>query len=130
MRDHGTLLLSVVMVTLAGCGDGGSSATSSSGVTGVVLVGPQCPVEVVGQPCPDRGAGNVSVTASAASGDHPTGKPVAQGTTDAHGSFRIALTPGEYVVTASAGMSCKPIETRVVAGRYVSIDILCDSGIR
>ena len=55
---------------------------------------------------------------------------VARTTTDADGTYRVAVAPGHYVVTAYAGMSCEVIDARVTAGNYSSVDIPCDTGIR
>jgi hypothetical protein len=129
MRTNAQPLKVVAVLLLAGCAHG-SSERADTGVSGVVHVGPQCPVEAVGRPCPDRLSDHVRVTVSQASGAQTTGKLVAQGRTDTDGGFRIPLAPGEYLVTADAGMSCQSTATRVVAGRYVSLDIRCDSGIR
>jgi hypothetical protein len=129
MRIRAQLLAMIAVLALAGCADG-SPERSNTGVSGVVHVGPQCPVEAVGRPCPDRPSDHVRVTVSRVSGAHAMGKLVAQGTTDTDGGFRIPLAPGEYLITANAGMSCQSSPTRVVAGRYVSLDIRCDSGIR
>ena len=116
---------------LVGCGDEQSAATDS-GVEGVVQLGPQCPVEVEGQPCDDKPAAAVEVTVSKqVPGEmYGGGEPVAHTTTDALGRFRVAVKPGAYVVTAEAGMFCEFMDTRVVAGEYVTVDVPCDTGIR
>lgn len=129
MRTHAQLLAVIAVLVLAGCGTG-SSERSNAGVSGVVRIGSQCPVEALGRPCPDRPSDHVRVTVSRGSKAHDKGKLVAQETTNTDGRFRIPLAPGEYLVTADAGMSCESIATQVVAGRYVSLDIHCDSGIR
>ena len=58
------------------------------------------------------------------------GEVVARTTTDADGSYRVAVAPGEYVVTADAGMSCELMDARVAAGNYTTVEIPCDTGIR
>lgn len=55
---------------------------------------------------------------------------VARTTTDADGSYRVAVAPGEYVVTADAGLSCELMDARVAPGAYTKVDIPCDTGIR
>lgn len=52
------------------------------------------------------------------------------GRTDPGGVFRVALEPGDYVVTAEAGLSCEPVPVRVEAGRYTHLVLTCDTGIR
>ena len=61
----------------------GSPAPTTSGVTGLVHLGPQCPVEREDEPCDDDPAANVTVTVSMQiPGDaYATGKLVASGTT-------------------------------------------------
>ena len=59
-----------------------------------------------------------------------SGKLVARGTTGPDGGFRIAVTPGDYVVTAEAGMSCELMDAHVAKDNYADIDIACDTGIR
>ena len=58
------------------------------------------------------------------------GKPVARGTTGPDGGFRIAVTPGDYVVTAEVGMSCELVDAHVAKESYANIDIACDTGLR
>jgi hypothetical protein len=126
------LLLVGGIVMLAGCGQEAAPAAITSGVTGLVHLGPQCPVEIAGQPCDDQPAAGVEVTVSKqAPGEaYGAGEPVAQGTTDDEGRFRIDVAPGEYVVTAQAGMSCEFMDVRVADGDYVTVDVPCDTGIR
>ena len=45
-------------------------------------------------------------------------------------SYRIVVAPGDYVVTADAGMWCELMEARVTDGEYAEVDIPCDTGIR
>jgi hypothetical protein len=117
----------------AGCGEQGSPAASpDTGVAGVVHLGPQCPVETVDDPCDDRPAAGVTVTVSKQlPGEaYAAGETVARGTTDSTGGFRIAVAPGEYVVTADAGMSCELMDARVTEGSWAEVDVPCDTGIR
>jgi len=125
-------VLAVGIVMLAGCGQEAAPAATTSGVTGLVHLGPQCPVEVAGQPCDDQPAAGVEVTVSKqAPGEaYGAGEPVAHGTTDDRGQFRIDVAPGEYVVTAQAGMSCEFMDVRVTEGGYATVNVPCDTGIR
>lgn len=122
----------VGVLLLAGCGDGGPATTAGAGVTGLVTLGPQCPVVTTDDPCPDRPAAGVAVTVSdRVPGDsYAAGKVVARATTDSDGVYRIAVGPGEYVVTAVAGMSCAVMDATVTRGSYSQVDIPCDTGIR
>lgn len=133
MRVHGVLIGALAVLLLAGCGDpDGETARESSGVAGRVSLGPQCPVEVPGEPCADEPAAGAKVTvAKQVPGDlYGGGDVVARTTTQADGSYRVAVAPGNYVVTADAGMSCELMDARVTAGAYSTVDIPCDTGIR
>lgn len=123
----------VLMLALTACGQEPSeSEESRSGVTGTVHLGPQCPVETVEEPCPDAPAADVTVVvAERLPGEaYVAGETVATGTTDAEGAFRIDVPPGEYVVTAEAGMSCELMDAVVTDGEHVTVDVPCDTGIR
>lgn len=133
MRVRGVLTLVLALWLLAGCGEQDPEATDSqSGVAGRVHLGPQCPVETEGEPCPDEPAAGSKVTvARQLPGEaYAAGEVVARTTTDADGNFRVAVAPGEYVVTAEAGMSCELMDVRVAAGAYATVDVPCDTGIR
>jgi hypothetical protein len=135
MRATGLLLGGTVLAVGAltfRCGEETVPGGSGSGVVGVVRVGPQCPVEVEGQPCPDALPVGVKVQiAEQLPGElYGAGDPVAETTTDAKGRFRVAVPPGAYVVTAEAGMSCEFIDAVVSAGAFTEIDVPCDTGIR
>ena len=130
--------LAVALVLLGACGspdepaDGDDDASPVSAVVGRVALGPQCPVEVEGQPCPDQPAGGAQVTVAGPSSTDPLslGATVATGTTEDDGRFRIEVPPGSYVVTAAAGMSCDVVAAEVGEGAEVTVDLTCDTGIR
>ena len=107
-------------------------AGTQSGVTGLVHLGPQCPVETASDTCEDQPAANATVTvAEQIPGDSYThGEVIARGRTNATGTFRIAVAPGDYVVTADAGMACELMDARVTDRAYAEVDIPCDTGIR
>jgi hypothetical protein len=127
-----SVTLAAGMLVLLGCGGESSVAPTPSGVTGVVHLGPQCPVETADDACDDQPAANITVTvAEQLPGEaYAAGKVVARATTDAEGTYRIELAPGDYVVTAEAGMSCELMDARVVDGVFAEVDVPCDSGIR
>lgn len=133
MRAGGILTVAVTMSFLAGCGDQRPGTThDQSGVAGRVHLGPQCPVETQGDPCPDEpAAGSMVTVAEQLPGDsYAGGEVVARTMTVADGTYRVAVAPGNYVVTADAGMSCELMDARVTAGAYSRVDIPCDTGIR
>ena len=132
MRSLSATALASVLLVLAGCGSDDAGVRATGGVTGHVTLGPTCPVESAGTPCEDELAANVVVTVSEAlPGEaYVTGPTVARGTTDSEGSFRIAVPPGEYIVTARAGMSCELMDARVLDDTFVTVAVTCDTGIR
>lgn len=127
------LLLAAVL--LAGCASAGGPAGTTSvvpspgprgTVTGVVTLGPVCPVERVppDPTCAPRPlAADIDVTGA-------TAAPPVRSAAD--GRFRIELPPGTYVVQARspASRGCKPETVMVAAGLEVKVDLSCDTGIR
>ena len=134
MRAGRILPIALALSFLAGCGDdqGLGATRDQSEIRGEVHLGPQCPVETVGVPCPDGPAAGAMVTVSRQlPGDsYAGGEVVARTMTDVDGGYRIAVEPGEYVVTADAGLSCEVMDVRVSAETYSNVDIPCDTGIR
>jgi hypothetical protein len=133
MRVPGVLTIALAGSILAGCGDQGSGTTrDQSGVAGRIYLGPQCPVETEGDPCEDEPAAGSRVTvAKQVPGDsYAGGEVVARTSTGADGSYRVAVEPGKYVVTANAGMSCELMDARVTAGAFSKVDVPCDTGTR
>lgn len=130
------LLATTALLACAACGGngsgGGGAPTPASALSGQVLLGPQCPVESVAEPCAPAPAVGVTVTVSEqAPGEaYVAGPAVAQALTDASGRFQLILAPGDYVVTADAGMSCELMDVRIVAGEDTTMDVPCDTGIR
>jgi hypothetical protein len=78
------------------------------------------------RPCADKPAAGSNVTIVI----QPRGDVVASTTTNVDGTYHVAVAPGNYVVTADAGMSCEAMKTQVTAGSYSQVDIPCDTGIR
>jgi len=120
--------MALAMLSLAACGLR-PSAPASTGVEGVMTIGPTCPVQRVDQPCPDRPfAGEVSVRDG-------SGGEVADVHADAAGHFRVDLAAGTYQLVPLSphpGMPPfgKPQTVTVVPGQYTQVTIEYDSGIR
>jgi hypothetical protein len=119
------LALLVAIVTFAACGHG--SAQAGTGIRGVVMLGPTCPVENVNSPCPDRPFhGQVAATSS-------DGSTVTVAT-DAEGRFTMDLAAGTYSVTAVTSGGGPPTATpRTVTvrdGSYTHVSLEVDTGIR
>lgn len=132
MRAVLQLTLAAGLLIVVACGDQQPAAEPDSGVTGVVHLGPQCPVQSAQDPCDEQAAAGVTVTASEqVPGDaYVAGAEVARTTTAPDGTFTLALAPGEYVVTAEAGMSCELVDAWVARDTYARVDIPCDTGMR
>jgi hypothetical protein len=131
LRFESALLGAALM--LAGCGGQAAPDTATeSGVRGRVLLGPQCPVETVRNPCHAQPAANVSVVVSKRlqRDADPAGNQVVRTRTDANGRFLLAVPPGSYTVTAEAGMSCDRIDALITAGPYLRVEVPCVTGIR
>lgn len=131
--DAGRILALVAAgVVCAACGDERPAADPASGINGVVHLGPQCPVERSDDVCEDQPAAHVTVVVSEQipGESYAAGEEVARTTTADDGTFRVAVAPGEYVVTARAGMSCELMDARVTSGEYADVDVPCDTGIR
>ncbi len=129
MKRLAILMIGLVF-SLSACADTSTIGASggAAGIQGKVLLGPMCPVQQAGSPCPDKPIkADIAVTAS-------EGKTVASGRSDESGTYRISLPPGSYTVTAnrpgSALGSGKPVMVEVPAGTYVHLNLLVDSGIR
>jgi hypothetical protein len=102
---------------------------AGSGVVGKITVDGGCPV-MTDPPCPDRPiSARITIT------DTGSGKTVVSMTSGTDGAYRIRLTPGSYQLHA-AGTSGGPfpravtVPVTVQPGRFVSLNLRLDSGIR
>ena len=120
-----TLAAGLALFTAA-CGS--EPAATDSGIEGTVTVGPTCPVERLGSPCPDR-----PISRGVSVRDGP-GREVAHFTSGADGRFRVPLHPGTYTLVGDKNGSILPRPVAVTAtvrsGQYTHVDVLYDSGIR
>jgi hypothetical protein len=98
------------------------SSTASTGLRGHVTIGPLTPVCRVGTPC-NGPAAHVTLSFRHVFLVH-------KATTDAAGNYRIALGSGTYLVTASKGVSVRPVSVSVPAGRMRVLNFAIDTGIR
>jgi hypothetical protein len=121
-------VLALLLAALAACGAGGR-APSDSGIKGLVLIGPMCPVVQEGVPCPDKPfEATIKVRKVG-------GKVVATVRSGRNGRFRVSLAPGRYVLEAvwpnpGAPPSAAPVLVRVRAHAFTRVTIHFDSGIR
>lgn len=99
-------------------------------MTGKVLIGPQCPVEQAGSPCPDK-----PVAAEVQVLEVGSDEVVTSTDSGEDGRFRIDLEPGSYellpVVSEAGGLPFgKRLQVRVESGVYARVTLSLDSGIR
>ena len=120
--------IAAVAVALAACG-AGAAAPSDSGIKGLVLIGPMCPVVQAGVPCPDQPF-QAKITVRKAGG-----KVVATVRSGTDGRFRVNLAPGRYVLeplspNEGAPPYARQTTARVRPHRFTRVKIVYDSGIR
>jgi hypothetical protein len=134
MRPIRLLILALVAIAGTACGAVGGSPPRAldSGVQGVTMVGPTCPVQRDTAACPDQplANANLSVTRQGAA------TVVATGRSDADGQFRIPIAPGAYVLhpanpSGGAVPPTAPARPFVVHPHaYTELTVRYDSGIR
>lgn len=129
------LLLSGLLLVVIGCSEIGipiDTPTPPSGIRGIVLLGPTCPVSQ------DPGANDPvpCVTPYAASLVVLDSESAVVGrvTSGNDGTFQVDLPPGEYVVAPSTGADtypiAQPVSVTVSTGQYADVEINYDTGIR
>jgi hypothetical protein len=123
-----TIGLSLLFTACADAAIVGGSGNGASGIQGKVLLGPMCPVQQAGSPCPDKPIkADITVTDA-------DGKTVATAHSGADGTYRVSLPAGSYTVAAkrpdgSFGFG-KPVTVEVSRGTFVHLNLVVDSGIR
>jgi hypothetical protein len=135
VRVRTLVVIAVAASFVASCGkQGGDSGAPDqrSGITGLIQLGPQCPVQTAEHPCADKPAAGsrVTVATQVPGGPETGGEVVARATANGGGTYRVTVAPGRYVVTTDAGMSCQPMEAHVTADAFSTVDFHCDTGIR
>jgi hypothetical protein len=116
-------ILAVLSICI-GCASG--AGAPAGGIEGRVTTGPTCPVQREGSPCPP---GTWTGTVRATSSDGATH----ESTTGSDGSYRLALEPGTYTVTAvveGAGPPFAEPVTVTVGSTMQRLDLQVDTGIR
>jgi hypothetical protein len=104
--------------------------SSGSGIAGRLVIDGGCPVIQADSPCPDR-----PVRAHLSILDAVTGKVAASVDTDAGGGFVVSLKPGRYLLRTDQMSGAPPhrptpATVTVQPGRYTTVTIRFDSGIR
>ena len=108
----------------------GTGAKYNSGVRGIVMLGPTCPVETYppDPECADKPyATRITIFQM---GD--SARVFATTESGANGTFLADLPPGDYTISAGEGSmpSCAEASMTVEASSYTEVTIYCDSGIR
>lgn len=129
-------LVALVLALASACNPGTGSSPSgavtplvATGVRGVVLAGPTCPVEQAGQsPCV-RSVSGATILAL-----DPSGREVGRAVSDAGGAYVLRLAPGTYEIVPQSiqglmGVAPKTSVT-VPDGAPVQLDLQYDTGIR
>jgi hypothetical protein len=121
-----------LLIVLAACAGGGTSATAGSagtGISGVAVAGPTCPAEQPGDSaCAPRPVEGAIVVVN-----DPSGEQVGQATTDAQGRFFVPLPAGRYHLTAGDvdGLMGAPAPMEVVVSDgEATVELSYDTGIR
>jgi hypothetical protein len=128
-------LVTLTLVTAVGCSEIGINLDTPpppSGIRGLVLLGPTCPVEAspgenAPEPCLTPYAAELVVLDS-------ENVKVATIMSGSDGRFTVDVAPGEYVVAPKSGTDsypiANPVSVTVVSGQYAEIQINYDTGIR
>ena len=137
MRGVGVLMtLALVLVVAGACNPGGGPSPTATvtplpttGVRGVVLAGPTCPVEQAGQsPCV-RAVSGATILALDSSG-HEVGRVMS----NADGTYFLPLAPGTYEIVPQPvqGLMGAAAKTSVTVpdGVPIQLDLQYDTGIR
>ena len=123
----GTVLLATSL-TLMGCDPSQLfDPTLPQGIDGVALLGPQCPVQTVANPCPDLPH---QASIDVLDGDLEF---VVRIQSDENGEFRVGLVPGHYVLSPEQGNpfpTAGPQDVVVREGEYTDVVVNFDTGIR
>jgi len=104
-----------------------ASAPVDSGIEGEVRIGPVSPVETVGTPASAPYSTDLTVRPADGRGSAVSVK------SDEAGRFRVNLQAGEYIIEAKVKDTlplAEPVTVQVERGRFTSVVIDFDSGIR
>jgi hypothetical protein len=132
LRSTGLAVLAAGVLTLllAACG-ARLGTQAGTGIQGLIMEGPSCPVVQQGNPCPDRAvAAEVQVL-------NESGQQLATFKSDSTGHFKVDLAPDTYTlkpVSPGFGPSVPPFASpttvTVTQGKYTWVQLTFDTGIR
>jgi hypothetical protein len=103
-------------------------ATATSGIAGLVLIGPMCPVMRVDEPCPDQPFAATLIIRDS------QGRELCTAASGEDGHFVVGLPPGSYELIPLTGPGGLPAAASqwvtVAPGQYTDATVSYDSGIR
>lgn len=116
------------LITLLACLSGDLLGPGApQGIEGTVLLGPQCPVQTLENPCPDLPY-QAWITVR-----HMDGRIVGRTRSGTDGRFRMGLRPGSYVLHPESGdpfPAATEMDVEVNQGVYTEVTVHFDTGIR
>ena len=112
--------------------DNGGVSSRDSGIRGMVLIGPTCPVV---QNPPEDSCNDRPYQARLAVTTPDGSRVISEFSSDMDGIFNIPLLPGEYAVRSAVATNVLPYcssRDAIIVGPtgYTETTIYCDSGIR
>jgi hypothetical protein len=124
-----TLVLVLMTLAAVACAERGGPGASRSGIAGRVIAFPTCPVMTEASPCPRKGVQTVVGIESV------NGERMISVRTEADGSFRVDLEPGDYLLGAQPPPSGphlvpRPASAEVQPGTYVRVTVILDTRLR
>ena len=129
-RYRSTSLISLLPFLVGGCAGAFIPADLDSGISGVVLAGPTCPVQTPNDPACDDQPYAATVVVMTADGRFT----VTRFTAGSDGRFRVPLFPGTYLLDPLSGTSGFPVSSpqtvTVRPGAFTDLMISYDTGIR
>jgi hypothetical protein len=128
-RAAWAMVLMGLLVLVACAKVGAGSALTDSGIRGRVLLGPQCPVEKAGSPCPAEPF-EADIRVVNQSGDLVTTAHAGQ-----DGRFTVHVEPGSYVLKPQSPTSKpfpfgKDTPVSVRPHHFTEVTVTFDTGIR
>ena len=127
-RSGRTARMAVLLVLTLGCGSTDLlGPDAAQGIEGLALIGPQCPVVRVDDPCPDL-PHEASIEIRDGKGD-----TVTRVRSGEDGRFVVGLRAGLYLLVPESGHpfpSASEQEVEVVVGVFTQVTVSFDTGIR
>jgi hypothetical protein len=122
---HWAAIVTYGFLVAAGCNS--PLGPNGQGIEGLLLIGPQCPVQSTQDPCPDL---PYQATFEVRSRN---GRPPTQVVSAQDGTFRVGLFPGFYTIHPAPGdpfPTAPDQEVVVLDNEFTHVTIHFDTGIR